>query len=764
MGDIEATWAILHPGVDQILNRLLDGMSYTNWINMYTTVYNYCAMGSTSGGAEHSGSTSTAMVMGAQLYKNLRSHLNAHLNDLVLTAQRDNLTGVSLLQFYTQNWNSYTTATTYLNHIFHYLNRHWVKREIDEGRKEVYDIYTMSLVAWRNNLFAKVHRPVLKASLKLIEQQRDHNHIDTALIKLVTESFVSLGIDESMSSRSTMDVYNQYFDQPFLEATRDYYYVESRRFLATHSVPEYLKHIESRLAEESARVQVYLHPRTAGPLIKTCEATLIGAHVGVLQPEFQTLLDGERLDDLYRMYKILSRVPGGLNSLRTTFEEHVKRQGLAAVEKIAQESSDAAASAGAVDAALLAIHRQFSEMVQTCMEGEPGFVAALDKACRDFVNRNDVCKSGSSKSPELLAAFCDQMLRKSSKTEAGEIEETLNHVMTVFKYVEDKDVFQKFYSKALAKRLVNGLSASDDAEASMIAKLKEACGFEYTNKLQKMFQDMGLSKDLNDAFREQVRQHQEDQMTGIGGNSDLVDLNILVLGTASWPFTPPVTGFSYPDDLVKTYERFSRFFTNKHSGRKLNWLTHLSKGDLKTNCYKQKYTFLVSMYQMAVLLQYNNGTAFSWEELMQSTEISPDVLKAQIGNLLKARVLTVTSASLLRGLGEPGSTYTLNLDFKSKKIRVNLNMVIRNEMRQEADETHKHVEEDRKHLIQAAIVRIMKTRRQMKYQDLMSEVLTQLSTRFRPKVPDIKKCIDILLEKEYIERREGEKDVFAYVA
>jgi len=74
--------------------------------------------------------------------------------------------------------------------------------------------------------------------------------------------------------------------------------------------------------------------------------------------------------------------------------------------------------------------------------------------------------------------------------------------MTVFKYVEDKDVFQKFYSRMLAKRLVYFTSASDDAETSMIGKLKEACGFEYTNKLQRMFQDMQISKDLNDNYKE----------------------------------------------------------------------------------------------------------------------------------------------------------------------------------------------------------------------------------------------------------------------
>lgn len=44
--------------------------------------------------------------------------------------------------------------------------------------------------------------------------------------------------------------------------------------------------------------------------------------------------------------------------------------------------------------------------------------------------------------------------------------------MVVFHYIDSKDVFQKFYSNYLAKRLVEDLSVSEDAEASMISKLK----------------------------------------------------------------------------------------------------------------------------------------------------------------------------------------------------------------------------------------------------------------------------------------------------
>ena len=60
--------------------------------------------------------------------------------------------------------------------------------------------------------------------------------------------------------------------------------------------------------------------------------------------------------------------------------------------------------------------------------------------------------------------------------------------MIVFKFLEDKDVFEKFFSQLLAKRIIQNQSASDDFESLMISKLKQACGYEYTSKLQRMLQ------------------------------------------------------------------------------------------------------------------------------------------------------------------------------------------------------------------------------------------------------------------------------------
>lgn len=63
---------------------------------------------------------------------------------------------------------------------------------------------------------------------------------------------------------------------------------------------------------------------------------------------------------------------------------------------------------------------------------------------------------------------------------------------------------------------------------------------------------------------------------------------------------------------------------------------------------------------------------------------------------------------------------------------------------------------------QSAIVRIMKSRKKMKHVQLVQEVIQQVKARFPPKVPDIKKNIEALMEKDYIERLDG--DEIAYIA
>ena len=600
----------------------------------------------------------------------------------------------ALLTYYIREWDRYTTAAKYTNHLFNYLNRHWVKREIDEGKKDIYDVYTLHLVEWREELFMKVHGNVMSAVLKMVEKQRNGETIEQAQVKSIVDSFVSLGLDETDSKKPTLDVYRYHFERPFLEATSKYYENESAQFVAENSVVEYMKKAETRLTEEKERVGLYLHPDIMNPLMKVCLQVLVTGHSALLRDEFQACLDNDRQEDLARMYRLLARIVDGLEPLRTKFEAHVRKSGLAAVEKVAIEEDNLEPKTY-VDA-LLEVHTQYQKLVDDAFAGESEFVRSLDNACKEFVNRNKVCKTGSTRSPELLAKYTDALLKKSGKS-AGEadLEASLTQVMTVFKYIEDKDVFQKFYSRMLAKRLVHASSASEDAETSMISKLKEACGFEYTNKLQRMFQDIQISKDLNMNYKDwQDKALDEEDL------KKAVDPNYHILGTGFWPLSPPNTAFIPPQEIVKTYTRFQNFYFDKHNGRKLTWLWQLCKGEVKANYIKGvkvPHTFMVSTYQMAILLLFNDADTVTYEDAQKVTALSADWLDPSLGVFVKAKVLIPTPEN---GKPEPGTSYALNYNFKSKKVKVNLNIAVKSEQKQEVEDTHKTIEEDRKLLMQ----------------------------------------------------------------
>ena len=497
-------------------------------------------------------SDSNVAIAGGDLYYLLRKFIEIYLENLVTDC--GNLSEESLLQFYSNNWKMYAQSARILHNLFMYINRMWIKRSIDDNVPNVADINTTCLQLWNRCLFEPLKDRLIPSLLQLILKDRRGETVDREMIHTITASMVTFGINAQNPRETNLDIYKQSFEGLFIEATKLFYRQECGAYISTNPVTEYMKKATYWLEEEENRVTSYLHASTREPLIMATETVLLAEHVTSLQDEFQPLLERDKIEDLARMFKLLSRVPENLVKLRDLFEKHVKNSGMVEMEKIGSQEDAAGSGMNTPDEkkksldqfdpkiyveTLLQVYHKFEGVSKAAFESEAGFVASLDRGCRDFVNRNIFCKSRSSRSSELLAKYVDSLLRKSQKTsEDSEVEILLNGVMTIFKFIEDKDVFQKFYTKNLAKRLVNGVSASDDAETSLITKLKEACGFEYISKLQRMFTDMSVSKDLNNDFV--LKQNNK---------SDL-DFSMLVLCSGSWPLTAPTTQFNIPDTVL----------------------------------------------------------------------------------------------------------------------------------------------------------------------------------------------------------------------
>merc|ERR1711935_297142 len=321
----------------------------------------------------------------------------------------------------------------------------------------------------------------------------------------------------------------------------------------------------------------------------------------------------------------------------------------------------------------------------------------------------------------------------------------------VFRYLEDNDVFQKFYMKTLSSRLIKGNSVSDDAEANMISRLKATCGVEWTRKLEGMYKDIHTSKELTDMFAKKS-----------GSQTPIKACSYLVLCKGTWPlrFGHELT---LPAKMAQACRMFSDYYATEHTQRQLTWLVDQSRGEIKTHFSVDKtktnksYMLQASAHQMAILMQFNKPGDVTMDEILAKTDSVSD--KEYMGHvmdtLLKTKILKKT---------EPG-VFTLNRSWKNPKIKVNINMPVKAAKEKEDAAIDGQIQDERKYIMQACIVRTMKTRKtSIRHTDLVQAVIEQTKTRFIPTVRDINKQIGVLIDKEYMQRHEGKRDVYDYLA
>jgi cullin-4 len=284
-----------------------------------------------------------------------------------------------------------------------------------------------------------------------------------------------------------LQTYRERFEQPFLEESARFFTAEGQRLLNELDASQFLVHVERRLLQAADMVQSYLDSATKRPLIEAIEQHLLKPHAqAILDRGFEQLLNGDKLADLHRMFSLFCRI-GAQDSLRDAFSGYIRRHGEDIINDTTREKE--------MISDLLVFQQRMVDAVMSAFANDDRFRLALKNSFEHFMNLK------ANKVAEFMAKFVDKQLRVQKGANDTEVESTLEHMLTLFRHLNSKDMFETFYRKQLAKRLLLSTSASDELERSMIVKLKSECGSNFTSKLEGMLKDIDLSRDLKEHVR-----------------------------------------------------------------------------------------------------------------------------------------------------------------------------------------------------------------------------------------------------------------------
>ncbi|CAF1416735.1 unnamed protein product [Adineta ricciae] len=701
-------WPLLKQALEAILNGTT---SPTNEEQLYRHINHLCTT-----------SSNDANPSSNLLYENLRKILDEHIQTLVPLLLSEPNDSLDYLRTLNTVWNDHMSL---IRQLFIVLDRTYVLHAA------VPSIWELSQDLFRRHIMQnmKISNRCINGLLKLIEQERRSETVDRSLIK----SLIRMLID--------LHLYRKDFEPVFLRTTEQLYHNEGRQLIQTLELSQYLTHVERRLREEQTRITHYIDQSTKVQLVHLVETNLITLHIkGMLSKGFDTLIDENRYGSITLMYELILRVgQTGILELREAFGNYIKKHGRALVvdsekdEKMVDE--------------LLEFKEKLDQFLLECFHNNEKFSNTLKDSFEHFLNQR------SNKPAELIAKAVDARLRTGNKEASEEeLEKILDKLLVLFRFIHGKDVFEAFYKKDLAKRLLVGKSASVDAEKSMLLKLKHECGNVFTSKLEGMFKDMELSKDIMSAFE----QHMHGRETP--GN---INMYVSILTMGFWPTYQPVTAI-LPPELCRLQEIFAKFYLSKHTGRKLHWqysLDHcLLKGWLKDKMPKE---FQVSLFQALVLLLFNQHLELNYNDIKEQTKLQEAELHRTLQSLACGKIRLLNKKPLTKEINS-NDQFTLNTSFEHKLIRIKINQVQLKETQEENSSTTQRVVQDRHYQIDAAVVRIMKTRKTLPHAQLMSEVFAQL--KFPISTSTVKTRIESLLEREYMKRSADNANVYEYIA
>ncbi|KAL4973159.1 hypothetical protein BDW66DRAFT_162335 [Aspergillus desertorum] len=701
-------------------------------------------------GAENVCRQGRAAVLSKRLQERCRQHVAGKLHGSLVDKARM-APNIDTLRSVVEAWKVWQSMLVTVRWIFYYLDQSFLLHS-----KEHPVIREMGLQQFRQHIYFDhtLQKKVLQGACDLVSADRsDENGVvaDSSLLRNAIELFHGL------------DVYVSGFEPVLVSESKDYFSLWAQQE-ASGYLASYVENSHRLIEREMNRCEQFSFNRvTKQKLSELLDQTLVTDQEGVLlsHKDVLGLLRIGNKAALGQLYTLLERRDLGAK-LKGAFSAYIVEEGSGIV--FDENETDMVAR-------LLSFKKQLDDIWNESFHRNEGLGHVLRESFENFMNKGRKSDStGGTDNPkagEMIAKYVDRLLRGGWRLaptretgnmpladEDAEINRQLDQVLDLFRFVHGKAVFEAFYKNDLARRLLMGRSASDDAEKSMLARLKTECGSSFTHNLESMFKDMEVARDEMSAYSSIKRERQTPLP---------VDLHVSVLSASAWPTYPDVQ-VRIPLEIATAISDFEKFYDTKYNGRKLAWKHQLAHCQLRARFPNGNKELVVSSFQAIVLLLFNElpeGGTLNYRQIQEATTLSDQELTRTLQSLACAKYRVLSKKPKGKDVS-PTDEFYYNASFTDPKFRIKINQIQLKETKEENKTTHERVAADRHYETQAAIVRVMKSRKTITHAELVAEVIKATRSRGVLEPADIKKNIEKLIEKDYMEREDGNR--YQYVA
>ena len=681
-----------------------------------------------------------------------------------------NLSGFDFIDSFIDCNNKLNSLIFSMSRIFMYTSNNHLKGTDDKNNVRKYqqdDVSEFSMEIYKENFFDKLKNKIFSSLNEILirDERNGNNEFRIKLISImktlqcmdynkprilkISETSKNWKEEEKDTAKIKLDYQNEWFKY-FESETIKYIRNKAERDIKNNSAPEYVKCELKYLNEEDERLDSYVyggyHARIKEInyeyLIKNNAQQIVDMDTGI-----NNMFKTKKKDELNEVYQLFSFYPECLKLIQSSFRAYI-RERLLALYNDKEFSKDPKKFVPA----LIDLKKEMDEIVVLCFANDNDFQDQENKEFSVLMSKDHY--------PKQLANYADFCMRNGFKGKSEEeIEGTLNDIISIFKNINSKLVFQSETEKKMSDRLIKGLSINMNAEKMLISKLKQENGVTYVSKMNEMISDLEKNKAEYEGYK----------LSKSHGAPGGIKFNIQVISQSAWDINKSnMEKIEVPLFLQNCIDDFQSFYLGRHQQTKLIWCLSLSRIEIQY-LYLQNKNISTSTLPQFLALYY----------LEQKGNLKLETIATLLGCNVKKVIYDIRGLIFNPSFNPKGTTdkgvILSNIDEKTKEFKPSTEISINRKFsvnrqkfntlplpqKKTADEIKASEMEEAQiikkyqdNILQATVTRIMKSRigQETSHVWLVGEASKQVDL-FKAQPQQIKENIEKLIEKNIIKRK-----------